>query len=488
MKSVIGIDLGTSSVKILQRYENGRIQKAKSIYKERNQEGWWQAVKEALAELELESLKAIGLSSQVGTYIVNDTWIDSWNAGIGEAELKWLKQKVSQSEFLEEISMPHPDITSYPLPRLKYIKEHYSEVKKVCQPKDFLCEMLTGNLVTDKYSWRGLANLKNGRYSEKLLGVTGVSKHILPSILDETACAGLTCKIKFGEEGFDKELSAGIPVFVGMNDFFSGLLGMGICANGDMFDISGTSEHLGIIEEKIHRDTNLVSGPYLKENVHYGVTASSGASLEFGMRLQENAIFNTEVNGKEKTGTNAKEITKETIGVYMELMQQKQPPIFLPYLAGERAPIWDSNARGSFVGISAGCGMEELTYSVLEGVVFSLLHIYEEMGKPEVKRLKVTGGAAQNPLLNFLKAELFGVPVEILEEMDSSALGAAMVAAIGLGWFEDYESAAKQVCKIKERVEPGRYDTKWLKKRFSVYKELYPALKEQYANMRRLEL
>lgn len=479
MKSVLGIDLGTSSVKILQRYEDGRIQKAKAIYKERNQKGWWQAVKKALSELELKSVEAIGLSSQVGTYLVNDTWVNHWNDGVGEKELTWLKEEISQNEFLEEISMPHPDITSYPLPRLKYSKEHDLQLKKVCQPKDFLCEMLTGNLATDKYSWRGLANLTTGKYSEKLLGLIGISERILPKVLEETACAGLTRRLTLDEDNKRKELPPGIPVFVGMNDFFSGLLGMGICSSGEMFDISGTSEHIGVIEKKIHLNSPLVSGPYLKANVHYGVTASSGASLEFGMKLRRDA---------EGVCLEDEKIFQDGKVLYIEEMQKKQPPIFLPYLSGERAPIWDKAARGSFVGIKDGCTQRELAYSVFEGVVFSLFHIYETMGKPQVHRLKVTGGAAQNPFLNFLKAELFELPVEIMAERDASALGAAMVASIGLGWFSDYEEATERVCQVQERIEPvGRY-TVWLKKRFGVYKELYPALKEQYQIMRRLDL
>lgn len=140
------------------------------------------------------------------------------------------------------------------------------------------------------------------------------------------------------------------------------------------------------------------------------------------------------------------------------------------------------------MGITAGCTKEELSYSVMEGVVFSLYHIYEIMGKPKAARMKAAGGAAVNPLLNMLKAELFGIPVEVLEEKDSSALGAAMVASVGNGWFENYEEAIKEMCRIQTVTEPtGKY-REWLLKRFSVYKELYPAVKEQYKTMRRLEL
>ena len=237
MKSVLGIDLGTSSVKILQRYTDGSLVKAKAGYQEISPAGWWNAVKDALAQSDLETVEAIGLSSQVGTYVVDGKEVIGWDSGIGAKELDWIRKKFKVEEFVKEISMPHPDILSYPLPRLKYINEKYSAVEKVCQPKDFICERLTGNCVTDPYSWRGLVNLETKKYSDKLLNAIVFSKEKLPEVIRETDLAGYTGKIELGE----KVLPEGIPVYTGLNDYFSALLGMGIQNVGDMFDISGTS-------------------------------------------------------------------------------------------------------------------------------------------------------------------------------------------------------------------------------------------------------
>lgn len=457
-KSVLGIDLGTSSVKILQRYEDGTIIKRKASYETKDPRGWWKAVKGALAGADLKSVEAIGLSSQVGTYIVDETQVIHWNCGIGEKELNRLREMYPSEEFVKEISMPHPQIISYPLPRLLYIQERYPQAKKVCQPKDLICEKLTGNLVTDPYSWRGLANLKTKKYSEKFLNSIGFSKEKLPQIIGEKELAGYTRKTDLG----GTILPEGIPVYTGLNDFFSALLGMGVEKQGDVFDISGTSEHLGILEEGINLHTKMVSGPYLNHYVHYGVTASSGASLDFGQNLWA------------------------TEKLDLEKMTMAQPPIFLPYLNGERAPVWDPQARGMFFGIGAGCTREELAYGVLEGVVFSLYHIYESMGKPEVTRFKIVGGAAVNPILNQLKAEMFHLPAEILEEVDSSAMGAVIIASVGAGWFSDYKKAAENICRIREVAEPsGKYE-EWFQDRFSIYKELYPAVKNQYKQLRRI--
>lgn len=470
-ESILGIDLGTSSVKVILKSRDGTAIKGKEAYEEQTPSGWQEAVKRAVSGLDLSHLKAIGLSSQVGTYIVNGRDIIGWNSKKGEQELAEVKTKYDRETFIREISMPHPDMISYPLPRLSYIQKHYSEVRTVCQPKDFLCEMLTGNCVTDPYSWRGLANLSTGRFSQKLLEGIGFPAEKLPRLTGICDIAGYTREIPLEEPVIYTEKSvipaekpvfpsektvipAGIPVFTGMNDFFSSLLGMGIYKAGELFDITGTSEHLGVTEPSLNPDTGLVSGPYLKGNVHYGVTASSGASFDYGMR-----IFGLD-------------------NIDVEQCLKNRPPIFLPYLNGERAPIWDADAQGMFFGIHGTCGKPEMAYAVLEGVAFSLYHIYECMGKPKADVMRVSGGASANRTLNEMKAELFGLTVVVPEETDTSALGAWMAAAVGLGWFTGFEEAAEQNCKIKETINPcGRWQ-KILKQRFAVYKELYPATKK----------
>ena len=454
-KSVLGIDLGTSAVKLLQRFSDGTVVKEKERYEEISPKGWWNAISRAMSRMELASVKAIGLSSQVGTYIVDDKDVISWNDPIGAEELMELKGIYSQEEFLAEISMPHPNIISYPLPRLMYIKKMYSGFQKVCQPKDFICEKLTGKCMTDPYSWRGLANLNTKIYSKKFLKDIGIEEDMLPQIIDFKEVAGNLL------EGVvpDSDLREGIPVYVGLNDYYASLLGMGIWHVGDMFDITGTSEHLGILEDRVDMRTEMVSGPYLRQHVHYGVTGSSGASLDFGLQFSETGEMDIE----------------ETL--------DHNPPIFLPYVKGERAPIWDGNARGVYFGIQAGCSKEDMAYAVLEGVSFSLYHIYEKMGKPEAKEMRIAGGAAVNRTLGRLKAELFGIPVKVLKEHDTSALGACMVAELGMKWYQNEEEAMTSSVKVEETIYPtGKYQD-ILKQRFAVYKELYPALKDNFKQL-----
>ena len=264
-KSILGIDLGTSSVKLLLWHSDGQIQKAKASYNEKTPKGWLNAIKEAIKELDTSMIGAIGLSSQVGTYIINSTEVISWDSGVGNDELEYIKNSFSAEKFVDEIAMPHPNILSYPIPRLMYIKKHYKHIESICQPKDYILMKLTGNCVTDQYSFRGLVHSLKGTYSDFFLRKIGLDKNVLPIVVSPDTMAGLTtaqCAQYIG-------IPEGLPVFVGLNDFFSSVVGMGTENVGDMFDITGTSEHLGIICDSLNRDTKMVSGMYFDKYIHY---------------------------------------------------------------------------------------------------------------------------------------------------------------------------------------------------------------------------
>ncbi|MDO5479464.1 MAG: FGGY-family carbohydrate kinase [Clostridia bacterium] len=454
---IAGIDLGTSSVKVLVTDNGKTVKKAKRTYTERSVDAWLKAVSEALSEISRGiKIDAVSLSSQVGTYIINGSDIISWQDPIGREEVARIKKDISKEEFAAEISMPHPEVISYPMPRLLYIKEHY-DAKSVCQPKDKICQMLTGKQVSDIYSWRGLANLETGAYSKKMLSYLGVDESILPPLKSPFDLAGYVTKEASEKTG----LLEGTPVYLGCNDYYAGLLGMGIVESDMLFDITGTSEHIGITTDKLSLDTKMVTGPYFVSNVHYGVTASGGTSLDFGI---------------EKFGFE---------GIDVEKSLSNDAPIFLPYLKGERAPIWDSNARGMFFGISDKTTKEDMAYSVLEGVAFSAYHIYESLeDNVDAKYIITAGGAGKDEKFNKIKSSLWNLPVVTLEETDTSAYGACMIASVASGIYKDIKEAAKAMCRIEKRVEAK--ENPLLRQRFELYKKLYESNKQNFEEFRRL--
>ena len=223
-----------------------------------------------------------------------------------------------------------------------------------------------------------------------------------------------------------------------------------------MFDLTGTSEHIGVIQKEMDLDSDLVSGPYLQDMVHYGVTASSGPSIKYGLRLAPIGELD------------------------LEAMRATKPPVFLPYLKGERAPIWNPDARGVFFGLEEKTDLEQMQYAIMEGVVFSLYHIYETMGKPQIQKITISGGAAEIAYLNRLKAQVFNSTVQVVEESDVSALGACMVAAVGAGIYDNYKQVQEEWVQIARTIEPeGDYDA-WFAKRFELYKNLYNSVSHLY--------
>ncbi|MBQ2715443.1 MAG: hypothetical protein IJF21_01485 [Clostridia bacterium] len=455
MKNILGIDLGTSSVKMI--YDDGKnVHKVKEKYEEISTDGWMAAIKKCTSRLDLSGLRAIGLSSQVGTYLVDFKSVISWNDPEGKEELDEILQAVPREKFIDEIGMPHPNIISYPLPRLLYIKRHFPDARFVCQPKDWLVSALGDSYSSDKFSWRGLADLNGDGYSKNLLKQFGLDDFTLPSLSAPTA--PVACVTREGSQ--ISGIPEGTAIIVGCNDFFAGLLGMGIINEGDAFDITGTSEHLGLLTASIPvKDDSLVCGPYFCHNAHYGVTQSSGKSLDFGLTLCDFSKID------------------------IEKCLDKNPPVFLPYLTGERAPIWDKDARGVFFGISDGCDKELLSYAVLEGVCFSIYHIYETIGKPKIGSLTVSGGAAKDAIMNKMKASLFNCPVSVPEETDSSAYGAQILASVGIGDLPSAKEAVTKLCRKNLAALPDEILGNKLRERFEIYKSLYPALKEQFKKL-----
>jgi len=449
----LGIDLGTSSVKVLATDGKNTV-KAKRGYAEISVHGWLvsarEAVRETVGKLENAEICAVGLSSQVGTYIIDGKEVVSWNEAGGRVELNELKERITQEEFVQAISMEHPDIVSYPLPRLCYIKKKKPSVQEVVMPKELLGLDLTGELSTDIFSQRGIASFQTGDYAQGLLEKLGLDGIRLPNIQAPTE------KIGFVTDEAEKNygLKKGTPVYLGCNDFFAGLLGMGVLNEGTVFELSGTSEHLGVITKERLNGVP-VSGNYLENFVSYGGTKGSGVACSF-------AIENFGVNGLDE-----KEILKQN------------PPIFLPYLTGERAPIFDENARGVFFGLNAKTDKKQLAYAVLEGVVFSLYDIYLTLGQVRGSMI-AGGGSVVNEMMTRLKAELFEKEIVCVEENDVSALGAAMLAMVGNGRFASLQEAVEKTVRYKEPVQPTGELTEILKKRFGVYRNLYQSLKNNF--------
>jgi sugar (pentulose or hexulose) kinase len=466
---VAGIDVGTSAVKVLCVDRDGTTATVRVPYDSGSgTRAWFEAIKKSFAKLgrsvELKRIEAIAMACQVNTYILFDDKkaddelvVLDWATGEGREQLEDIKRRFSTDYFLEHISMPHPDMISYPLPRLVFLRESFcddwEQTQKILQPKDYLYYKLTGVFASDAFTWRGLSNSEDSSFHEQLLRDNNIPVEHLPELYSTFSSAGGLSQSAAEKLG----LSAGIEVYLGCNDFFAGLLGMGVTGPGQYFDVTGTSEHVGMIGDKVVTDSKLVSGPYFNGFVEYGVTNGSGVSLEWGRKM---------------FGDHTVDATN-----------QVNAPIFLPYLRGERAPIWDSKARGVFFGLDLSHDSGSMAYAVREGVVFSLYHIFRQLSIGDDirdKTIRTGGTVTQDDSLTQLKADVFGMPFEVVKEKESTALGAAMIAAIGKGWYSDIHEAAGALADVEQQIKPNPTKVDCLKKRFEIYEQLYPALRDLF--------
>jgi sugar (pentulose or hexulose) kinase len=288
-------------------------------------------------------------------------------------------------------------------------------------------------------------------------------------------------------------LRVGTPVMTGWNDLNCGLLGTGVVRPGLGFDIGGTTEHLGVAlsaKAALQSADNLMLAPYLSDDhegavrVCYGVTSAGGGALEWYANQVVPDLL-------EAYGLSLPPESQRRAQLRVEASAASSPAgaaglIFLPYLHGERAPIWDAAARGVFFGLSSRHRHRHFVRAILEGVAFSLRQVLQAveatLGAP-VNRIYASGGPTSIPLWNQIKADVLNRPLIIPKVTQAACLGAAMSAAIGLGWYADAVHAADAMVHIAQEVEPDTRASERYEALFSVYTSLYPRLQTAFANL-----
>ncbi len=505
---VLGLDLGTSSVKAGLYDAAGRthgsgqagypITRGQGGLAEQLPEDWWQAasaaVRQALREggVAPERVAAAGLSGQVGTHVLLDRAGQplrpaiSWQDTRARLEAVEVRDRLGRARLAENLGLDLPPGAAWPLPRLLWLSRHapadLARAWRLLLAKDYVAFRLTGELATDASSWRGLLRLPGAEIAVELLRELDLPLDLLAARLPPSAVMGHVSPAAAEACG----LAAGTPVVTGWNDLNCGLLGTGVVRPGMGFDIGGTSEHLGLALPAggpLPAD-GLMLAPYLGDDlagasraarVCYGVTSAGGGSLDW----YANALAHA-------AGTQAD----------LEAAAASAPPgagglIFLPYLNGERAPMWDADARGVFFGLNSAHRQAHFARAVLEGVAFSLrqvLALVEAAAGARVDRLHASGGPARLALWNQIKADVLGRPLVIPRETHAACLGAAMLAAIGSGWFSGAAPAAEAMVQFASDVQPNPANSARYDALFAVYAGLYPQLRGAYAQLAAINL
>lgn len=481
MSYVLGIDVGSSSTKVgLLTLDGCTIaitsrsyptQEPRPGFKEQDPEVWWKAVVEGIRtviqNVPQKEILAVGTSGHISSL----TFVDASGKAVRPAisfqdqraiaELDELNGRFSREDLARYLGIDLPPAATWPLPRLMWFKRHEPSTLHgshcFLQAKDFVNLRLTGEFTSDASSNKGLTDFATGQFAVALFSALDLPEQLFPRLCRPEEVIGQVSSEAASQTG----LPAGLPVVAGWNDLNASALGSGAINEGDAFNITGTSEHIGVVTAARHNGSGLVCAPFLGgKNLFYGVTCAGGGSLAWFAKA---------------FGRNIDELVAlaEDIPLGSELLY------FLPYIEGERSPIWDARAQGTFCGIRSFHGTGHFVRAVLEGVAYSLWQILELVGRSAQvinDPLVISGGGARIRLWNQIKADMTGRTVATPANPDVGVLGAAMLAAVATGHFESCEAAARGMAKTGEKVFSLPEHTARYRELYALYCQLYPAL------------
>ena len=483
MMLYIGVDLGTSAVKLLLMDGQGQIKKIVSkeypIYfphpgwSEQKPEDWFaktmEGIKELIAEADKDQVAGISFGGQMHGLVILDDKDQVirpailWNDGRTFEECDYLNEVIGKeklSEYTANISF-----TGFTAPKILWVKnkepENFARIAKIMLPKDYIAYKLTGVNCTDVSDASGmlLLDVKNRRWSKEMCEICGITESMLPKLYESYECVGCVTKEIAKELGIPET----VKVAAGAGDNAAAAVGTGTVGEG-MCNISlGTSGTIFISSEKFGVDKFNALHAFAHADGHYHLMGCMLSAASCNKWWMEDIIGTSEYAKEQEN------ITK--LG--------ENHVYFLPYLMGERSPHNNPNARGTFIGMTMDTTRADMTQAVLEGVAFALrdsLEVARSLGI-HLERTKICGGGAKSPLWKKMIANILNLKVDVIESEEGPALGGAMLAAVACGEYESVEDAASKIGKIIDTVEPEPGLVAKYEERYQQFKEIYPACK-----------
>lgn len=479
----IGIDLGTSSVKLLLMDEDGKVKNTVSReyplyfphpgWSEQEPEDWYQETMSGLKELlhgfDGNEVAGISFGGQMHGLVIldnNDQVIRPailWNDGRTKDENNYLNDEIGKetlSKYTANISF-----TGFTAPKILWVKknepENFAKIKKIMLPKDYLAYRLTGVHCTDVSDASGmlLLDVENRTWSKEMCDICGISEEMLPKLYESYECVGTVLPEISAQLG----LGDNVKVAAGAGDNAAAAVSTGTVGAGSCNISLGTSGTIFIALQKFGVDKN---------NALHAFCDANGAYHLMGCMLSAascNKWWIEEILGsKGYDGENKKIVKLGENHVY-----------YLPYLMGERSPYNDPDARATFIGMTMNTTREDMTQAVLEGVAFALrdcLEVAKSLGI-QVERTKICGGGAKSQLWKKIIANVLNIKLDILESEEGPSLGAAMLAAVACGRYPSVEEAVAKIVKTTSTIEPEAGLVEKYEARYQQYKNIYPACK-----------
>ena len=479
----IGIDLGTSAVKLLLMEGNGKIVRVASReyplyfphpgWSQQNPEDWYEQSMDGLCELldgiDKSQVAGISFGGQMHGLVVldeNDQVIRPailWNDGRTFRENDYLNQVIGKeklSEYTANISF-----TGFTAPKILWIKnnepENFARIKKIMLPKDYIAYKLSGTHCCDYSDASGmlLLDVKNRCWSKEMLAICDVKEEQMPKLFESFEVVG-TLKPELAKEFGMKDT---VKIAAGAGDNAAGAVGTGTVGDGQCTISLGTSGTVFISSEKFGVDENNALHAFAHADGHYHLMGCMLSAASCNKWWMEEIIGTKDFAGEQKG------ITK--LG--------ENHVFFLPYLMGERSPHNNPLARGTFIGMTMDTSRADMTQAVLEGVAFALrdsLEVARKLGI-NITRTKICGGGAKSPLWRKIIANVLNLKVDIIEAEEGPGMGGAMLAAVACGVYDSVEDAAAKIVHVVETIEPDPELVDKYEDRYQKFAQIYPTVK-----------
>ena len=484
----IGVDLGTSAVKLLLMTGKGEIKNIVSReyplffpnpgWSEQKPEDWWSAVMDGLKELltgfPKEEVKGISFGGQMHGLVIldkDDNVIRPallWNDGRTYEETDYLNNVIGKdklSEYTANIAF-----TGFTAPKILWVKnkepENFAKIAKIMLPKDYIAYKLSGVHCTDVSDASGmlLLDVKNRKWSKEMMDICSVKEEMLPKLFESYEAVGNILPEIADELGLPKD----VKIVAGAGDNAAAAVGTGTVGDGACNISLGTSGTIFISSKNFGVDENnaLHSFDHADGTYHLMGCMLSAASC--------NKWWEEDIIGTEDFVAEQKAITDDKLG--------RNHVYFLPYLMGERSPHNDPQARGTFIGMTMDSTRADMTQAVLEGVAFALrdsLEVARSLGI-KLERTKICGGGAKSPLWKKMIANIMNIKVDVIESEQGPGMGGAMLAAVACGEYASVVDAANAIVKVVDTVEPDPELAALYEERYQQFKKIYPAVKELF--------
>jgi xylulokinase len=488
MKYYIGADLGTSALKLLLVDSCGEIVKTvtrtypvqypQPAWSEQNPEDWWSAfvlgVKELTNEIDCSQIKGIGVGGQMHGLVVldkDDNVIRPailWNDGRTDKETAYLNEVIGR----EKLSQLTANIAfaGFTAPKLLWLKnnepENFAKICKIMLPKDYLNYKLTGVHCTDYSDASGmlLLDVKNKCWSKEMLNICSVSEEQMPKLFESFETVGTLIPDIATEMGLDTNTK----VVAGAGDNAAAAIGTGTVTDGKCNISLGTSGTVFVSSDKFSVDKNNALHSFCHASGEYHLMACilSAASC--------NKWFCDDILGTDDYKTEESVITDNDLG--------RNDVFFLPYLMGERSPINDTDARGTFIGLRLDTKRKDMLLAVLEGVAFAIrdnFEIAKEQGI-NITCSSLCGGGAKSELWQKILCNILNVNITLLQTEQGPGYGAAMLAMVGCGEFSDVKECANAFVKLKKTITPDADISSRYEMQYNKFKQIYPTLKNLF--------